>query len=142
MERRILALGRALRDGGAPVSTPEVLDAGRAALAVGVRRRDDLRAALRASLVKRLDDVPAFDEHFERLFPAGIPRPARRRGDRGAGAAGAGPADEGAGGGAGTAAGGMAAQTARSDAPSRETGDERRGDTDGGLGETGTEAET
>ena len=82
MERRILALGRALRAAGAPVSTPEVIDGARAALAVGVARRGDLRAALRAALVKRAEDLPAFDEHFERLFPAGIPRPVRRRGDK------------------------------------------------------------
>jgi hypothetical protein len=92
VDRRILRLGRALREEGAPVSTPEILDAARAALAVGVDRRDDLRAALRAALVKRSEFIEAFDGHFERLFPSVIPKPRKR--SRGTGEA---PEDRGLG---------------------------------------------
>jgi hypothetical protein len=86
VDRRILRLGRALRESGAPVSTPEILDAARAALSVGVGRRGDLQAALRAALVKSGEFVGAYEEHFERLFPARIPRPpSRARGGRATG---------------------------------------------------------
>jgi hypothetical protein len=138
MERRILALGRALREAGAPVSTPEVLDGARAALAVGVGRRGDLRAALRASLVKRKEDVPAFEEHFERLFPAGIPRPARRR--CGGGAPGARPGAA-AGDGFGSRGGAVAApraleststgRTERQDGDDRDSGESAHREDDG-----------
>jgi hypothetical protein len=153
VERRILALGRALRETGAPVSTPEILDAAQAALAVGVERRGDLRSALRASLAKRTEDLPAFDEHFERLFPAGIDRPQRRRGGRGArgavpgsgdgaGAGGDTRAAQARGGGASSGEGGRELR----DGEDRETGDGNRRE-DGGpeaegspAGETGADA--
>lgn len=83
MNRRILKLGRALREAGAPVSTAEILDAARAALAVGVSRRNDLRTALCGTLVKHREHRAEFDAQFERHFPAGIPGPRRRPRDKG-----------------------------------------------------------
>jgi uncharacterized protein with von Willebrand factor type A (vWA) domain len=118
MDRRILALGRALRDAGVPVSTPEILDAERAALAVGPARRDDLRAALGAALVKRVEHRGDFDAAFDRLFPAGIARPQRRRGPgaapAGAGVPGAVAGGQSPGDGGGTAATPGAAASAAS----------------------------
>jgi uncharacterized protein with von Willebrand factor type A (vWA) domain len=93
MDRRILGLGRALREAGVPVATPEIVDASSAALAVGVGRRDDLRRALGAALIKRGEHRAIFDALFERLFPATLPAPPPRRqrgaaGDAGTGATG------------------------------------------------------
>jgi hypothetical protein len=84
VDRRILRLGRALRAAGAPVSTPEILDAARAALAAGVGRREDLRAALRSTLVKRVEFIGEFESRFEQFFPAVIPKPLKRSRGRGA----------------------------------------------------------
>lgn len=80
MERRILRLGRSLRAAGAPLSPPEIGDAARAALAVGVERRGDLRAALAAALVKEARFLPAFGRLFDREFPAGLGLKPRGRG--------------------------------------------------------------
>jgi hypothetical protein len=63
----VVDLGRALRRAGVPVSTPEIVDAARAAAAVDLGDREQLRVALRATLVKRSEHRPLFDELFEAL---------------------------------------------------------------------------
>jgi hypothetical protein len=63
--RRIAELGQLLRENGIPVSVAEVIDAGRAADAVGLHDPDRLREALAACLVKRASDRALFDDIFE-----------------------------------------------------------------------------
>jgi len=57
-----------LRLNGVPVSPAEVADAVSAAALVGLSDRAGLRAALRATLVKRAADVPTFDALFDHHF--------------------------------------------------------------------------
>ncbi len=64
MDARIAELARLLRSGGVRVSPAEVADAVRAAALAGVDERATLRAALRATLVKRARDVPVFEALF------------------------------------------------------------------------------
>lgn len=68
MLERIAELADLLRKNGLRISTAEVMDAGRAAAAVGLARPGDLREALAASLVKRSPDRPVFDEVFDLTF--------------------------------------------------------------------------
>ena len=77
----LLRLVTRLRDAGVPVSSSEVMDATSALNAVDVLDRDQVRAAMAATLVKRAEDRPAFEVLFELMF-------AVRRGGR----AGHGPA--------------------------------------------------
>lgn len=89
MTEALSRFAEALRSEGVRVSPAEVVDAGRAAEAVGPERRDLFRAALRATLVKSPDALPAFDRVFERFFAP--PARGSRRGDKGvAGGAGLG----------------------------------------------------
>jgi uncharacterized protein with von Willebrand factor type A (vWA) domain len=71
---RIVRLGRSLRAGGVKVALAEIVDAGRAATAIDLADRGELRLALRATLVKDPRHYPQFDAAFDRLFPA-RPRP-------------------------------------------------------------------
>jgi uncharacterized protein with von Willebrand factor type A (vWA) domain len=64
VEARIAELAGLLRAGGVRVSPAEVADAVRAAALAGVEERDTFRSALRATLVKRARDVPAFEAIF------------------------------------------------------------------------------
>ena len=59
----------ALRDAGLPVSLAEGLDAVRAIDALDLDRRDTLRAAYAATLVKRQNHRPGFDQVFDLYFP-------------------------------------------------------------------------
>ena len=59
----------ALRDAGLPVSLAEGLDAVRAIDALAIDRRDTLRAAYAATLVKRQNHRPGFDQVFDLYFP-------------------------------------------------------------------------
>lgn len=59
-----------LRRQGVAVSVVDALDATRAASSMGFARPDDLRAALRAALVKRADDSASFDRAFSAFFNA------------------------------------------------------------------------
>ena len=72
----VLALTRRLREGGLPVSTGESIDAVRALAQVDPGRRVQVRAALRASLVKD----PAHDDVFALAFEAVFLRPRDRAG--------------------------------------------------------------
>ena len=64
----LLRLVARLRDAGVPVSSSEVIDATSALNEVDVLDRDQVRAAMAATLVKRAEDRPAFDVLFELLF--------------------------------------------------------------------------
>lgn len=64
----ITAFGRALRRAGVPVDSSRVVLAITAAQAVGLERKDDLRAALEAVLVSRQQDVDVFAEMFDAFF--------------------------------------------------------------------------
>ena len=77
----------ALRDGGLTVSPSEIVDAGRALDLVGLTRREEVRAALRATLAKDRPAAEAFDRIFDLYFKAPA-RSGARRGDRRSGGAG------------------------------------------------------
>jgi uncharacterized protein with von Willebrand factor type A (vWA) domain len=68
VEARLAGFARVLRHHGLRVSPGEVVDAARAAALVGVGERDALRAALRATLVKRSADVAPFERLFDAYF--------------------------------------------------------------------------
>ncbi len=59
----------ALRDAGLPVSLAEGLDAVQAIDALGIEQRETLRAAYAATLVKRQNHRPGFDQVFDLYFP-------------------------------------------------------------------------
>ncbi|MCW5848781.1 MAG: VWA domain-containing protein [Anaerolineae bacterium] len=60
-----------LRQAGLRVSSSEALDAMRGASSVGLGDRDTLKSALRATLVKRSDDITTFDPLFDQFFGGG-----------------------------------------------------------------------
>lgn len=64
----LLELVSIARRAGLRVSPAESMDALRAAAAVGLAEREDLRAALAATLVKREGDRPVFDGVFDAFF--------------------------------------------------------------------------
>ena len=68
MERRVLDFAALLRRNGIRVSTAETLDALRAAELSGLHDRTLFKSALRATMVKRAPDVPAFDSLFDLYF--------------------------------------------------------------------------
>lgn len=68
MQDHVLELAKLLRQNGLRVSTAEVVDATRAAAAVGVAEPNRLRVALAATLVKSEADRPTFDELFDLYF--------------------------------------------------------------------------
>ena len=74
---RIAELGALLRRNGVGVSITEVMDAGRAAAAVGLADPARLRDALGAALIKRAPDRAIFDELFELTFGGGAAAAAR-----------------------------------------------------------------
>ena len=57
-----------LREAGVPVSMVEALDAADSVGHIDLARRDQLRAALGATLVKRAEHLPAFDSLFDIYF--------------------------------------------------------------------------
>jgi uncharacterized protein len=68
MQERLLEFASLLRQNGVAVSTAETLDAVGAAAIVGPAERETLRAALRATMVKRSADLPAFEQLFDLYF--------------------------------------------------------------------------
>ena len=64
----ITGFGRALRRAGVPVDSSRIAMAIEAARLVGVERKDDLHAALRAVFVSRQQDLEVFDQLFDALF--------------------------------------------------------------------------
>jgi len=99
MTRMISQFVRELRRRGLRVSPAEAIEAGRAALAVGIESKGAFRAALKVTLSKSLADSRLFDETFDAYFA--VPRgegtrargkPAGREGGGGRGGKGLGPA--------------------------------------------------
>jgi len=76
----VLALVRRLRAGGLAVSTGETIDAVTALAEIDLADRGQVRAALRASLVKDATHGDVFDRAFEALF---LPRRSEPRGPSG-----------------------------------------------------------
>jgi len=68
MERIITRFVMALRERGVRVSPGETIDAVRALALVGVGERESVHALLRLTLVKNVNDIPAFEEVFARFF--------------------------------------------------------------------------
>jgi uncharacterized protein len=66
----LLLFARVLRQAGLDVHTGRVLDAVSALEWVGVGRRNDVRAVLKALLVHRHDDLARFDEAFDLFWRA------------------------------------------------------------------------
>ena len=83
----LVRFAAALRREGIRPSAAELLDAVRAFDAVDLARRDAVRAALRATLVKRRADRPTFDRVFDAFFVAPA-RAGERRGERAEGGGG------------------------------------------------------
>ncbi len=75
MEERIVKFISALRSGGVRVSLAESADAFSAVENLGVRDRDTFRLSLRATLVKEVESLPAFEELFPLFFGGGEPPP-------------------------------------------------------------------
>jgi len=69
---RLIGFGRALRGRGLPVGTGRIVTFCRSAGALGLRNRDDLYWAGRASLISRPEDVETFDAEFDDWFGTGI----------------------------------------------------------------------
>ncbi len=68
MDAKVVEFTALLRRNGVRVSLSETMDAFQALDAVGLSDRDTVRAALRATAVKRAVDVPAFDRLFDLYF--------------------------------------------------------------------------
>src|SRR5690606_39718401 len=64
----LTGFGRALRRAGVPVDSSRIALAQQSALIVGLERRDDLRAGLRAVLISRPQDIEVFDQLFDAFF--------------------------------------------------------------------------
>jgi len=69
---RLIGFGRTLRNRGLPVGTGRIVTFCRSAGALGVRNREDLYWAGRASLISRPEDVGMFDAAFDDWFGTGI----------------------------------------------------------------------
>jgi uncharacterized protein len=68
MDAKVVEFTALLRRNGVRVSLAETMDAFQALCAVGLGDRDTVRAALRATAVKRAVDVPTFDRLFDLYF--------------------------------------------------------------------------
>jgi uncharacterized protein with von Willebrand factor type A (vWA) domain len=66
----LLRFAELLRRGGLDIHGGRMPDAIAALERVGVRRRDDVQAALRCLLIHRREDIPFFDEAFDRFWRA------------------------------------------------------------------------
>jgi len=73
MESRILQLISALRASGVRVSLAESAEAFSAVDLMGIQDREQFRLSLRATLIKDLKDIPAFDKLFPLFFGSGQP---------------------------------------------------------------------
>jgi uncharacterized protein with von Willebrand factor type A (vWA) domain len=68
LARNVVAFARLLRDAGLPVGLDQTIAALRAVEAVGLERRDDVRAALAATLTSRREHATLFDAAFEAFW--------------------------------------------------------------------------
>jgi uncharacterized protein with von Willebrand factor type A (vWA) domain len=64
----VVHFGRVLRAAGLPVGSNRIIGAIQALELVGVARRDDVRAALAATLIDRHDQQPLFDAAFDAFW--------------------------------------------------------------------------
>lgn len=79
---RTLELVGALRETGIPIAVSADIDAVRALAEIGLTSREDVRAALAATMIKDQDHRPAFDTLFDIYFALGEPaRPAEETPD-------------------------------------------------------------
>ncbi len=76
IEGNVVAFARLLREAGLGVTTGDALSAASALLAVGVASRSDVRAALRATLVRRPAEIALFEALFEQFWSGREPRAA------------------------------------------------------------------
>lgn len=68
LARNVIVFARLLRDSGIPVGLDRATAALRAVEAVGIGRREDVRAALAATLISRREHQPLFDAAFEAFW--------------------------------------------------------------------------
>ena len=68
MDARLIEFANLLRQNGVRVSLSESVDTFQALDAVGLSDREVVRASLRATLVKRVVDLPTFEHLFELFF--------------------------------------------------------------------------
>jgi uncharacterized protein with von Willebrand factor type A (vWA) domain len=68
LARNVVAFSRLLRDAGLPIGLEQSISALRAVEAVGLERREDVRAALAATLTGRREHQPVFDAAFEAFW--------------------------------------------------------------------------
>lgn len=80
---RVLAVARGMRQAGAPVSSPEVVDALAGLASVPLDKRPVVRAAVSSALVKQPEHRELFDRLFDVYFPLRrVVQPAGRRARR------------------------------------------------------------
>jgi uncharacterized protein with von Willebrand factor type A (vWA) domain len=92
VDDKLIEFSNLLRRNGVRVSVAEDLDCLSAARILGLRDRQTLKSGLRATMIKRTVDVPAFDELFEIYF-SGIHDLLQAAGQRAQEATGLDPAD-------------------------------------------------
>jgi uncharacterized protein with von Willebrand factor type A (vWA) domain len=80
MDQRIVEFITALRATGVRVSLAESLEALKAVEIAGIHERDLFRLALRATLVKEVQDIPTFEKLFPSYFGTGAPPPPNQPG--------------------------------------------------------------
>src|SRR6185436_3047718 len=68
MDEKLVEFSNLLRQNGLRVSLAESMDVFRALDVVGIADRETMRAALRATLVKRSVDVPTYEQLFDLFF--------------------------------------------------------------------------
>ena len=83
MIKRLVEFARILRQSGVRVSMAETLDAAEVLRHAPVTERPAFKASLRTTLVKSHEDIPAFDEAFERFFLVQVGDEAEETGDPG-----------------------------------------------------------
>ena len=69
LSRSLVELTQMLRAGGVKIGSGSTLDANAALAVVGLARREDVRAALGATLIRDPADLALFEQVFEALFP-------------------------------------------------------------------------
>ncbi|NIH88428.1 vWA domain-containing protein [Amycolatopsis granulosa] len=72
LPRRLVEFVGALRDHGIPVGPGETVDAAAAVAALGLADREQLRAALAATVLRRAGQRAAFDALFDLYFPVAV----------------------------------------------------------------------
>lgn len=72
LHERLATFGAALRDHGISAGTSDIIDAGTAAVALGLENRERLRAAFACALLRRSGERRLFDELFDVYFPAAV----------------------------------------------------------------------